>query len=101
MHHNTVELKALPLSKEETLALLDLCLNSTLEMQAAHEQALRKLGDLARCYMAEDISDDSETTPLLAPIVPERACDTPVRLTFWTRASIRSRLRSLPVGLEG
>lgn len=98
MYHNTAEPKALPLSKEETLALLELCLNSALEMQPVHEQALSKLGDLARSYMAEEISAEPAPEPIAAPAVLEHEYEMPVRVTFWTRASIRSRLRSVPAG---
>ena len=115
MRHTTAEPKALLLSKEETLALLDMCLNSAVEMRAAHEQALIKLGDMARSYMAEDRDTETACAPLLTPIAytptpapiaytPQAApeathpahYETPARVAFWTQSSIRSRLRSLP-----
>ncbi len=115
MHHTTAEPKALLLSKEETLALLDMCLNSAVEMRAAHEQALIKLGDMARSYLAEDRDAEAACAPIIAPIVcaptpapvvcaPQAAPEvlhpaynqTPARVAFWTQSSIRSRLRSLP-----
>ncbi len=100
MYHTTAEPKALPLSREETLALLDLCLNSGLEMQPAHEQALSKLGDLARSYMAEETRAESAPAPVAEHNGHEHGYTAPARLTFWSRGSLRPRLRSMPVGGE-
>ena len=45
--------KPLFLSEEETLALLDLCLMSSAELDDAKELAIRKLTDLARQHIRE------------------------------------------------
>lgn len=49
--------RALHLSKEETLALLALCLHSNMDMQPIHEAAIMKLSHLARGYMADELRD--------------------------------------------
>ena len=98
MCHTTAEPKALPLSREETLALLDLCLNSGLEMQPVHEEALSKLGDLARSCMAEDARAEPAPAPIAEHEGREHDYTAPARLTFWSRGSLRPRLRSVPVG---
>lgn len=115
MYDTIAEPKALQLSKEETLALLDMCMNSRLNMEAVHEQTLTKLGDLARSYMAEEVCGEAAELPVLAPMAvvpvavipmaavpstavpaPEPAYEAPARVAFWTRGTFRSRLHSLP-----
>ena len=103
MVYNAAEAKALLLSKEETLALLDMCLNTNIEVQAVHEKALEKLGDLARCYLSEEMSAKTAPEPIAAPAqpehvqrLPEPAHSLPVRMSFLASGGIRLRLRSLP-----
>src|SRR5579862_3191753 len=54
MYQDVTSLKPLFLSEEETLALLDLCLMSSSELDETKEQAIRKLTELARQHMREE-----------------------------------------------
>ena len=57
MNPNNPSTRALHLTKEESLALLDLCLHSNMDMQPIHEAAIMKLAHLARGYMADEPTD--------------------------------------------
>jgi hypothetical protein len=63
MYQDVTSIKPLYLSEEETMAILDLCLTSSIELDDAKVRALRKVTDLARTYLRPAEEAQAATAP--------------------------------------